>query len=99
MFQPFVKGLFMEYKNKSLSDNFGLLGGLGGLVSYANKTPHFEVYADDKAPINKFRWHIKMSSDIVASSSQGYATRELSLQNAKQVLSHLIYLNENNKLV
>jgi uncharacterized protein YegP (UPF0339 family) len=83
-------------------DNSNLFGGntavAAALAAYAKK-PRFEIYEDTKEPKNKFRWHIKMSSDIVAASSQGYATRSGCLENAKSVLSHLQELSKDGKLV
>ncbi len=66
---------------------------------YAIKKPRFEIYTDAKEPVNKFRWRIYMSSDIVAASTQGYATRALCLENAKAVGRHIAELEKEGKLV
>lgn len=85
--------------------NFGLSGLAGGLslvnayLRSQEKKPRFEIYTDSKEPVNKFRWHIEMSSDIVAASSQGYATRQLCLENVKSILKHLLELDKENKLI
>ena len=77
-----------------------LLGmGTGFLPPYESKKPQFEIFNDSKQPVHKFRWHIWMSSDIVAASSQGYTRRELCLQNAKSVMNHLLELNKEGKLI
>ncbi len=61
--------------------------------------PRFQIFTDSKEPVNKYRWHIWMSSDIVAASSQGYASRQLCLQNAKSVMYHLLELKKDGKLI
>ena len=63
---------------------------------YKSKKPRFEIKPDAK---EKFRWHIYMSSDIVASSSQGYATRELCLDNVKSIGRHIAELEKEGKLI
>ena len=75
----------------------GLLSGFKN--PYLSKKPKFEIFQDEKEPINKYRWRIFMSSDEVAASSQGYVTRQLALQNAKSVMNHFIELDKEGKLI
>lgn len=80
--------------------NSSFLGGLAAIDSiYGSKEPKFTIYEDSKEPVNKFRWRITMSSDIVAASSQGYKDRSTCLENAKKIMEHLQWLNTNKKLV
>ena len=74
--------------------------GIGLLVeAYAKRIPRLDIYEDSKEPVNKFRWRIWMSSDIVAASSQGYATRALCIANLKSLRSHIDKLEELGKLI
>jgi len=69
------------------------------LAYYSAKKPRFEIYPDAKEPVNKFRWRIYRSSDIVAASTQGYASRALCLENVKAVGRHIAELEKEGKLV
>ena len=81
----------------------GLLGGTSGfgnlLGAYQNKEPRLDLYEDNKEPKGKFRWRIWMSSDIVAASTQGYATKELRTENLKKIANHILELERTGKLV
>ncbi len=76
------------------------LGLIGGLVPlnpslYNAKKPKVEFYQDSA---QKWRWHLYFSSDIVDSSSQGYATKELAKENLLKIELHIKYLRENNMI-
>ncbi|MEP7238114.1 MAG: hypothetical protein ABI685_09625 [Ferruginibacter sp.] len=76
--------------------------GKGSLLeAYFNAShkPRFEIYEDAKEPINKWRWRIWMSSDIVGASTQGYSTRTLCLTNVKSLGNHIKELESTGKLV
>jgi uncharacterized protein YegP (UPF0339 family) len=75
--------------------------GNGGLQSIAAlmKHPKLEIYEDAKEPKNKWRWRITMSSDIVAASTQGYATRQLCIDNLKSIKNLIAQLEQTGKLV
>ena len=81
-----------------MSNSLSGSGLLGGFL-YASKKPRIDIYTDAKEPINKFRWRIYMSSDIVAASSQGYANRTLCIENIKAVGRHIAELEKEGKLI
>ncbi len=76
---------------------FRPIGGLsGGLADYFKKQPRLDIYTgNDK----KIWWRIYMSSDIVAASSQGYATRALCIDNLKRIANHIVELDKSGKLI
>lgn len=63
---------------------------------YLNKQPKLDIYEDVN---KKWRWRIYMSSDIVASSSEGYSTRTLCIDNLKKIANHIVELERTGKLV
>ncbi len=77
---------------------YSLFGGGGGLLGnpYQNKEPRLEFYLDTN---QKHRWRIYMSSDIVAASTQGYATKQLCIDNLKKIANHIIQLDKSGKLI
>lgn len=91
--------IFYNKKKVNMNNPFKPTGIEGLLGAYLKKVPQFEIYEDNKDPKAKFRWRITMSSDIVAASSQGYATRALALENVKKVRDHINELEKLGKLV
>ena len=71
-------------------------GSLLGGNPYINKQPRLDIYEDDN---KKWRFKIFMSSDEVAASTQGYATKSLCIDNLKKIASHIIELERTGKLV
>lgn len=80
--------------------NFSFSGGLLGGNPYLNKQPRLEIYpSTSSSGKTEFRWRIYMSSDIVAASSEGYATRALCIDNLKKIANHIVQLDKDGKLV
>lgn len=70
------------------------LGAMSGLMGNPYRhDPKLEIKTDANG---KWRWHISVSSDIVAASSQGYATKELAKENLLKLEQHIKYLREKN---
>lgn len=63
------------------------------------KQPQLKIYEDSKEPTKKWRWHITMSSDIVAASTQGYATKQGCIDNLKSIKNLIAQLEQAGKLV
>ncbi|RYG08473.1 MAG: hypothetical protein EOO07_25575 [Chitinophagaceae bacterium] len=79
-------------------DKIGLASGLLGAM-YDNKQPRVEFFQDKKLPPNKeWRWQIWFSSDIVAASSEGYATLAAAKENLLNIENHIRWLRENGKI-
>ena len=78
------------------------LGG-GGLFKgnpYLNKQPRLEIYpSTNKTGKTEIWWRIFMSSDMVAASSEGYASRALCIDNLKKIANHIVELERTGKLV
>jgi uncharacterized protein YegP (UPF0339 family) len=66
---------------------------------YAHKQPKVEFYQDKTLPPNKgWRWRLSFSSDIVAASSEGYASKAEAKENFLKIEHHIRYLREHNKV-
>ncbi|NOT91041.1 YegP family protein [Ferruginibacter sp.] len=78
---------------------FGNSGGFNSIIAeHLKKQPRLEIYEDSKDPKAKIRWRIWMSSDIVAASSQGYATEAAAKENIKKIRDHINELEKLGKL-
>lgn len=64
--------------------------------SYGSKEPRIDFYKDANG---KHRWRMYMSSDEVAASSQGYATKELCIDNVKKVGKNIVELERLGRIV
>lgn len=71
-------------------------GLLGALMS---RKPRIEIYQDAKEPINKWRWKIWMSSDIIGASSQGYSSKASCIENVKNLGKYISELEKGGKLI
>lgn len=72
----------------------------GLLGAYFFKQPRLDIYEENSNDnTKKWRWRIWMSSDIVAASSQGYATRKSCVDNIRKIAGHIIELDRIGKLI
>lgn len=55
--------------------------------------PTLEIYQDSK---DEWRWRIKVRSEIIAASTEGYKNRKDCLDNILNVEKRIQYLRENN---
>ena len=76
----------------------GSSGGLLGAALRLKREPRLIIEEDHKLPKHKWRWHIFMSSDEVAASTQGYATKELCKENLKNIGKYIISLEQSGKI-
>ncbi|TRX00398.1 YegP family protein [Flavobacterium gawalongense] len=58
------------------------------------RLPKFEIYQNENT--KEWYWRIKVGSDIVASSSEGYKNHSECLKNVTSVEKHIKYLREND---
>lgn len=59
---------------------------------FSTKTPKLTIEKDDK---EEWRWNIKIGSDIIGCSSEGYHNRIECLENILNVEQRIKYLREN----
>lgn len=67
----------------------------GGLFGMTSHNPVLNIYED---AAKKWRWDIKMGADIVAASSQGYASKQHCIENINRIEEHIKYLRTNDKI-
>jgi uncharacterized protein YegP (UPF0339 family) len=68
---------------------------MSGLFGYTKHFPVLKIYEDNA---KKWRWDITEGTDIVAASSQGYASRQHCIDNIKRIGEHINYLGANNQI-
>lgn len=61
------------------------------------RLPKFEIFQNENA--KEWYWNIKVGSDIVASSSEGYKNRSECLRNVTSIEKHIKYLRENDLII
>jgi uncharacterized protein YegP (UPF0339 family) len=61
------------------------------------RLPKFEIFQNENT--KEWYWNIKVGSDIVASSSEGYKNRSECLRNVTSIEKHIKYLRENDLII
>jgi uncharacterized protein YegP (UPF0339 family) len=61
---------------------------------FSGKIPVLKIFKSEKD--NLWYWNIKVISDIIASSSEGYVNRSECLENILNTEKRITYLRENN---
>lgn len=89
---------FISKKKKM---NNGLISGVNSIFTAAmlgEKKPILTIYEYQKEPTHKWRWHLKVSADIIAASSQGYASRQHCIENLKKLGGYIAELDKEGKI-
>lgn len=82
--------------------NNALTGGMSSIFAaglIGSKKPILNIYEDHKEPTHKWRWDIKVSADIIAASTQGYASRQHCVANLKKLGGYIAELEKEGKII
>lgn len=63
-------------------------------IDLSNVKPKFDIFKSLKD--NQWYWNIKVGSNIIASSSEGYKNRQECLENVLNVEKRIKFLREND---